>query len=247
MVIIVLIIIATCIICRCRLPVYIDSVCSCITALRLAIYLNCIISDSKRIASCAWNTTVSWNCICRNSHWAYSIWNNCWIACCRSIEGRCECYTAYRKRLQIVIGITSFIEAHCWRWHIVVYRYFKYKSLILVWISFSQTLSLSKSRCGIAHVLMEIQRACIYYIKLLKIQCILTLIYIIAAHLYSSAAYGLYSCIPALLLGKRQTIFINLILRVSGCIKIKIIIISFVSGICTRNKRTRSLLSLLLL
>ena len=34
-------------------------------------------------------------------------------ACCRSIEGRCECYTAYRKRLQIVIGIASFIEAHC--------------------------------------------------------------------------------------------------------------------------------------
>lgn len=53
LVIIVLIIIATCIICRCRLPVYIDSVCSCITALRLAFYLNCIISDSKRIASCA--------------------------------------------------------------------------------------------------------------------------------------------------------------------------------------------------
>ena len=94
---------------------------------------------------------------------------------------------------------------------------------------------------------MEIQRACIYYIKLLKIQCILTLIYIIAAHLYSSAAYGLCSCIPALLLGKSQTIFINLILRVSGCTKIKIIIISFISGICTRNKRARSLLSLLLL
>ena len=94
---------------------------------------------------------------------------------------------------------------------------------------------------------MEIQRACIYYIKLLKIQCILTLIYIIAAHLYSSAAYGLYSCIPALLLGKRQTIFINLGFCASCCIKIKIIIVAFVSGICTRNKRARSLLSLLLL
>ena len=79
---------------------------------------------------------------------------------------------------------------------------------------------------------MEIKRACVYNIEFFKIQGILPLIYVVASYLNRATAYRFYSGVPALLLGKGKTVFINQRFSAAGCTKIKEIVISFISTVC---------------